>query len=348
MVVMTDGSQMYLAGPALVKAAIGQKVDPEELGGATMHSRISGTADFHEPDDSAALARVRTLVDQLPKVGGMTLIDVAANCPSQIDALDQIVSREGQAEYDIRQVISLLADSDSIQEYKAEYGQTLITSFARIGGHPVGVVANQHCRSQSSRGEFEFGGVVYPESAEKAARFILNCNQNAIPLVFLQDVMGFMVGRAAEQSGIIRAGAKLVNVVSNSIVPKLTVIMGGSFGAGNYALCGKAYDPWLILAWPNARYAVMGAQQAAETLLTLRLRDAERSGKKLDEAEIEELRTLTKNDYEQQTDIRYAAARGWVDAIIAPGDTRHWLRSALEMIAQRGSQTDFRTGVWQV
>lgn len=348
MLVMTDGSQMYLAGPALVKAAIGQKADPEELGGATMHSRISGTADFHEPNDPAALDRVRKLVTQFPKTGGPSLLDISATSPSQTETLSQIVSREGQSEYDIRSLLGLLADADSIQEYKAEYGQTLITSFAKIGGHSVGIVANQHCRSQSSRGEFEFGGVVYPDSAEKAARFIMNCNQEGIPLVFLQDVMGFMVGRAAEQSGIIRAGAKLVNVVSNSIVPKLTVILGGSFGAGNYALCGKAYDPWLILAWPNARYAVMGAQQAAETLLTLRVRDAERSGRKLDESEINELRSLTTHDYEQQTDIRYAAARGWVDAIIAPGDTRRWLRTALELIAQRRPQTDFRTGIWQV
>lgn len=348
MLVMTDGSQMYLAGPALVKAAIGQKADPEELGGATMHSRISGTADFHEPNDQAALERIRKLVAQLPAASGLSLSDISAACPSQGEELSRIVSHEGQTEYDIRTVLNFLADADSIQEYKSEYGQTLITSFAKIGGHPVGIVANQHCRSQSSRGEFEFGGVVYPESAEKAARFVMNCNQDGIPLVFLQDVVGFMVGRAAEQSGIIRAGAKLVNVVSNSVVPKLTVIIGGSFGAGNYALCGKAYDPWLIVAWPNARYAVMGAQQAAETLLTLRLRDAERSGRKLDDSEIDELRSLTKHDYEQQTDIRYAAARGWVDAIIAPGETRRWLRTALELIAQRRPQTDFRTGIWQV
>ena len=348
MLIMTDGSQMYLAGPALVKAAIGQQADPEELGGATMHSRVSGTADFHEPNDRAALVRVRKLVAQLPATSGVTLTEISSAQTSQGQELSEIVSSDGHTEYDIRRVLVCLADVDSIQEYKAEYGQALVTSFARIGGRAVGIVANQHCRSQSSRGEFEFGGVVYPESAEKAARFVMNCNQDGIPLVFLQDVVGFMVGRASEQSGIIRAGAKLVNVVSNSIVPKLTVILGGSFGAGNYALCGKAYDPWLILAWPNARYAVMGAQQAAETLLTLRLREAERSGKKLDDSEIEELRSLTKSHYEQQTDIRYAAARGWVDAIIAPQDTRRWLQSALEMIAQRGPVTDFRTGIWQV
>ena len=346
--VMTEGSQMYLAGPALVKAAIGQTVDPEELGGAAMHSRVSGTADFHEPNDEAALARARKLVGQLPLKTGLTLSEIAGASNPASDELFNIVPGEGHTEYDVRRVLKCLVDPDSVQEYKAEYGQALITSFARIGGHAVGIVANQHCRSQSARGEFEFGGVVYPESAEKAARFVANCNQDGLPLIFLQDVVGFMVGRAAEQSGIIRAGAKLVNVVSNSIVPKLTVILGGSFGAGNYALCGKAYDPWLILAWPNARYAVMGAQQAAETLLTLRLRDAERSGRKLDEHEVEDLRRLTKENYEHQTDIRYAAARGWVDAIISPVETRTWLHAALELIHQKGEASNFKTGIWQV
>jgi 3-methylcrotonyl-CoA carboxylase beta subunit len=348
--IMTEGSHMYLAGPALVKAAIGQQVDPEELGGATMHSRVSGTADFHEPNDKAALDRARKLVANFPKVDGPTLTQISNTAVPQSPGEDlfEIVSGDGRTEYDIRRVLSCLADKGSIQEYKAEYGQTMVTSFATIGGRPVGIVANQRCRSKSSRGELEVGGVVYAESAEKAARFVMNCNQDAIPLVFLQDVQGFMVGRAAEQSGIIRAGAKLVNVVSNSVVPKLTVILGGSFGAGNYALCGKAYDPWLILAWPNARYAVMGAQQAAETLLTLRLRDAERTGKKLDSADIESLREQTKQNYEEQTDIRYAAARGWVDAVIAPNETRRWLQAALELIAQRRPRAEFRTGVWQV
>lgn len=348
MMVMSEGSQVYLAGPALVKAAIGQTVDPEELGGAGMHSRISGTADFHEPNDQLALARIRKLVAQLPATTGPSLLDVASADTAKLDDFASIVSGDPSIEYDVRQVINLLADKDSVQEYKAEYGQSLVTSFATIGGRPVGIVANQRCRSKSSKGELEIGGVIYPESAEKAARFVANCNQDSIPLVFLQDVQGFMVGRAAEQSGIIRSGAKLVNVVSNSVVPKLTVILGGSFGAGNYALCGKAYDPWLILAWPNARYAVMGAQQAAETLLTLRLRDAERGGKKLGDDEIADLREITKQNYIEQTDIRYGAARGWVDAIIAPQETRLWLQAALELIAQRRSAVDFRTGIWQV
>ena len=268
-----------------------------------------------------------------------------ARDPSEL--LD-LVPTEGQSEYDMRHVLECLVDRDSLQEFKPEYGQTIVTAFAKIGGHSVGFVANQRMRSKSRRGELEFGGVLYPDSAEKAARFVMDCNQSGVPLIFLQDVQGFMVGKQAEQSGIIRAGAKLVNVVSNSVVPKLTVIVGGSFGAGNYALCGKAYDPWLILAWPSARYAVMGAHQAAETLLTLRLREAERQGRKLGETEIAELRDSIRQRYEQQTDIRYGAARGWVDAIISPVETRAWLKLALDVLPTQRDKPPFRTGVWQV
>lgn len=352
--IMTEGSHIYLAGPALVKAAIGQTVDPEELGGAGMHSRISGTADFREPNDDAALDRARQLVSQLPTREGLPLADVwNAPGPDQ-NAIYDLVPDNGR-EYDVRKLLEQLCDSRSLQEYKAEYGQTLITSFAQIGGRSLGIVANQHCRSRSGIGELEFGGVVYSESAEKAARFVLNCNQDQIPLLFLQDVRGFMVGRAAEQSGIIRAGAKLVNAVSNSVVPKMTVVLGGSFGAGNYALCGKAYDPWLIVAWPGAQMAVMGGQQASETLLSLRIRDAERHGTKLSDEEIAALRNETRSRYEDQSDIRYGAARGWVDAIVAPHETRKWIHAALEGMYQsgfqnKGHQTNgtWRSGVWQV
>jgi acetyl-CoA carboxylase carboxyltransferase component len=223
----------------------------------------------------------------------------------------------------------------------------VVTAFARIGGRAVGIIANQKSHTQSAAGELQIGGVIYADAADKAARFVMNCNQTGLPLVFLQDVQGFIVGKRAEQSGIIRAGAKLVNVVSNSVVPKLTVILGGSFGAGNYALCGKAYDPALILAWPSARYAVMGASQAAETLLSLRLREANRAGKKLSPEEIEELRESIRSRYVEQTDIRYAAARGWVDAVIAPHETRTWLAAALSLLPTKGFET-FRTGVLQV
>ena len=247
----------------------------------------------------------------------------------------------------MRDVLACIVDDDSLQEYKAEFGQTLVTAFAKIGGHAVGIVANQKHRSRTAGGELQIGGVIYPDAADKAARFVMDCNQTRVPIVFLQDVQGFMVGKQAEQAGIIRAGAKLVNVVSNSIVPKLTVVIGGSFGAGNYALCGKAYDPALILAWPSAKYAVMGADQAAETLLALQLRDAERAGKTLSDDEIAELRQSIRERYEEQTDIRYGAARGWVDAIIRPHETRLWLQTALDLLPAT-AEGDFRTGVLQV
>lgn len=369
---MTEGSQLCLAGPALVKAAIGQIVDPEELGGAAMHAAISGTVDFHEPDDRACLARLRSLIGLLPaRTGwdcgrggespssatpGAAVEFVATGGPgaSEVqapelppDRLYDLVPADGRGEYDVREVLSAIVDAGSQQEYKAEYGQTVVTTFARIGGRPVGIVANQKRHSRAATGERQIGGVLYPDAADKAARFVMDCNQAGLPLVFLQDVQGFMVGRQAEQSGIIRAGAKLVNVVSNSVVPKLTVIIGGSFGAGNYALCGKAYDPALIVAWPCAQYAVMGAAQAAQTLLAIRLRDAERSGTPLTQEQVIALRDDIRSRYEEQTDIRYAAARGWVDAIIAPDETRTWLEAALAILPA-ARERDFRTGVLQV
>ncbi|HEY3392250.1 MAG TPA: acyl-CoA carboxylase subunit beta [Lacipirellulaceae bacterium] len=345
---MTDGSQLCLAGPALVKAAIGQSVDPEELGGAAMHAAISGTVDFHEPDDAACLRRLRSLVELLPAPGKATR--QCKEAPPQLSIADRVydvVPADGRGEYDVREVLASIVDDDSLQEYKAEFGQTLVTALAKIGGHPVGIVANQKHRSRSAAGELQIGGVIYPDAADKAARFVMDCNQSRVPLVFLQDVQGFMVGKQAEQAGIIRAGAKLVNVVSNSIVPKLTVIVGGSFGAGNYALCGKAYDPALILAWPSAKYAVMGADQAAETLLALQLRDAQRAGRTLSESEVAELRQTIYQRYQEQTDIRYGAARGWVDAIIRPHETRLWLETALDLLPPT-VVGDFRTGVLQV
>ena len=346
---MTEGSQLCLAGPALVKAAIGQEVDPEELGGASMHSAVSGTVDFHEPDDAACLLQLRSLVGLLPEPAKSSQHAAAEPERSGEDLYD-IVSGDGRTEYEIRDVLACLVDAGSLQESKAEYGQSLVTAYARLGGHPVGIVANQKRRTQSSRGEVQVGGVLYPDAADKAARFIMDCNQTGLPLVFLQDVQGFMVGKRAEQEGIIRAGAKLVSAVSNSVVPKFTVLIGGSFGAGNYALCGKAYDPALIVAWPNARNAVMGGEQAAETLLTLRLRDAKRNGQELSQEERDELKRSIRERYEQQTDIRYGAARGWVDAIIAPEATRSWLITALSVAPPTlpALQGAFRTGVFQV
>jgi acetyl-CoA carboxylase carboxyltransferase component len=344
---MTDGSQLCLAGPALVKAAIGQDVDPEELGGAAMHAAISGTVDFHEPNDEACLRRLRSLVELLPVPCGPERGAAEVERGSSADGIYDLMPTDGRGEYDVRDVLACIIDEDSLQEYKPEFGQTLVTALAKIGDHAVGVVANQKHRRRAASGELQIGGVIYPDAADKAARFVMDCNQSRVPIVFLQDVQGFMVGKQAEQAGIIRAGAKLVNVVSNSIVPKLTVIIGGSFGAGNYALCGKAYDPALILAWPSAKYAVMGADQAAETLLALQLRDADREGMTFSDSEIEEMRQTIRARYEYQTDIRYGAARGWVDAIIRPHETRLWLQTALDLLpATTGG--DFRTGVLQV
>lgn len=344
---MTEGSQLCLAGPALVKAAIGQTVDTEELGGARMHAEISGTVDFLEPDDHACLRRLRSLIELLPDERTQPANEITKTERNSQDVYD-LFPADGRGEYEVRDLLACLVDAGSMQEYKPDYGPTLVTVFAKIAGHAVGIVANQRRQCKTSSSELQIGGVLYPDSVEKAARFVMDCNQTRLPLVFLQDVQGFMVGKQAEQSGIIKSGAKLVNVVSNSIVPKFTVIVGGSFGAGNYALCGKAYDPWLILAWPNARYAVMGAGQAADTLLSLKVREAERSGQPLSEEEQNRLRDEMQQQYEHQTDICFGAARGWVDAIIAPDETRRWLASALSLIPPTGDRTEFRTGVLQV
>ena len=345
---MTEGSQLYLAGPALVKAAIGQTADPEELGGARMHAEISGTVDFREPDDHACLRRLRSLIELLPKPSSPSVSSVALVPSRDPNEIDSIVPGDERTEFDIRDVLACVIDAGSMQEFRADYGTTLVTAYAKIGGRSVGIVANQCRRCKSATGELQIGGVLYADSAEKGARFVMECNQAALPLVFLQNVQGFMVGRQSEQSGIIRSGAKLVNVVSNSVVPKLTVVIGGSFGAGNYALCGKAYDPWLILAWPGARYAVMGADQAADTLLSLRVRDVERDGRVLSDDDRKRLREEIRQQYLQQTDIRYGAARGWVDAIIAPHTTRDWLATALRLIPEGTTRGEFRTGMLQM
>ncbi len=343
---MTDGSGLYLAGPALVKAAIGQDVDAEELGGALMHAEVSGTIDFREPNDEACIARLRSLIELLPADSREE--PEAADTERDPETLYDLVSADGRQEYDVRDLLAAVVDRDSLQEYKAEYGQTLVTAYAKIGGHAVGIVASQHQRCKSKKEGIQIGGVIYTDSADKAARFVMDCNQTGLPIVFFQDVVGFMVGRDAEQAGIIRSGAKLVNAVSNSVVPKITVIVGGSFGAGNYALCGKAYDPRFIFAWPSAKYAVMGADQAADTVFTIQQKAAERQGKQMTPQELEELREVIKRGYQEQTDIRYGAARGWVDAIIAPHDTRRVLITALELVKRKPPEARFHTGVLQV
>jgi acetyl-CoA carboxylase carboxyltransferase component len=344
---MTEGSGLFLAGPALVKAAIGQQADAEELGGAAMHAEISGTVDFKEPDDESCLARVRAIVEKLgPRPRAP--FDRVAPRPPRFDPeeLLGIVAPDGR-EYDVHEVIARLVDGSEFEEYRAEYGPTLVCGFARLGGFAVGVVANQKSHVRRPGHPIEFGGVLYRECAEKAARFILDCNQNLVPLIFLHDVNGFMVGKEAEWSGIIRAGAKMVNAVANSVVPKISVICGGSFGAGHYAMCGKAYDPRFIFAWPTARYAVMGGDSAAGTLVEIKLKQLEREGKKLSEKEKRELHESVRSTYEHQTDPRYAAARLWVDAIIDPAHTREALIWALEAAALNPDVRTFRTGVLQ-
>jgi acetyl-CoA carboxylase carboxyltransferase component len=345
---MTEGSGLFLAGPALVKAAIGQESDAEALGGAAMHSQVSGTVDFREPDDESCLARIRSLVGRMGPAAPAPFDRQAAREPAlDGEELAGLVPADGSKPYDVHEVIARLVDASEFDEYRAEYGRTLVTGFARIGGWAVGVVANQRLNSKSETRGVEFGSVIYPESAEKAARFIMDCNQNRVPLVFLHDVSGFMVGTEAEQAGIIRAGAKMVNAVSNSVVPKLSVIMGGSFGAGHYAMCGRAYDPRFIFAWPSARYAVMSGDAAAKTLTDIRVAQLERKGHHVDAAEQKAISDDVKQRYATALDPRYAAARLWVDAIIRPQDTRAALTAALEVAAQNPHVAEFKTGVLQ-
>src|SRR5579872_7245645 len=347
---MTEGSGLYLAGPALVKSSIGQEVSHEDLGGAHMHAAISGTIDFHEANEQKCLARLRALAATLPLDGLAPVFrrQAPADPARPADDVYRLFSPDSQQRYEIRDIASCLVDGGTFEEYKSEYGKTIVCGYARIGGWSVGIVANQHHPEKTDKSGLQFGGVLYHESADKAARLIMDCNQTWLPIIFLQDVYGFMVGRDSEQAGIIKAGAKLVNVISNSRVPKLTVILGGSYGAGNYALCGKAFDPRFIFAWPSARYAVMGANQAAGTLLEIQIAALKRAGKNPEADELEELRRKTVASYELQTDIRYAAARGWVDEIIEPAQTRATVIAALDIATRHADEEPFRTGVLQV
>ena len=351
-VLMTDGSGLFLAGPALVQAAIGQKVSAEELGGAAMHSAISGTVDFREPNDQACLARIRSIIEKWgyrrqSLWDRKKPVDPALPAEEIYGAYDASPARP----YDMKEILARIVDESRFDEYKPEYGATLICGYARIGGFAVGIVANQklhaHQTDHEGHKRVEFGGVLYTESAEKAARFIMDCNQSLIPLVFFHDVNGFMVGRDAEWSGIIKAGAKMVNAVSNSVVPKIVVIVGGSFGAGHYAMCGKAFDPRFVFAWPTAKYAVMSGDAAAGTLVEIKVKQLERSGKKLSEEERKELFDSTKQTYEEQTDPRYGAARLWIDKIIDPMETRDAITQALEAASLNPEVAEFKVGVLQ-
>ncbi len=351
-VLMTDGSGLFLAGPALVQAAIGQKYSADELGGAEMHAAISGTVDYREPNDEACVARIRAIVE---KWGYRRQSPWDRRKPEEpalaAEEIYGIYDSSPARPYDMKEVLARVVDAGRFDEYKPEYGKTLICGYARIGGFAVGIVANQKLHAQQVDHEghkrLEFGGVIYTESAEKAARFIMDCNQNLIPLVFFHDVNGFMVGRDAEWSGIIKAGAKMVNAVSNSVVPKVTVIVGGSFGAGHYAMCGKAYDPRFVFAWPSAKYAVMSGDSAAGTLVEIKLKQLERSGKKLSDEEKKELYESVKQTYDEQSDPRYGAARLWIDRIIDPVETREAIAQALEAAALNPDVPEFKVGVLQ-
>ena len=364
--IMTEGSGLYLAGPALVRAAIGQVVDSEELGGAQMHAEIAGTVDYREQDDAAALLRLRKLAGLYAEgdLAGFARRRLEALPPASSTPLEGVASLDGSAPYDVRELIAALVDADSedtsagsFQEFKAEYGQTIVCGFARLGGYPVALVANQRTviKKKLKAGgvpglntRIEVGGVIYGDSADKAARFVLDANQAGVPLVFLSDVTGFMVGRDSEHEGIIRRGAKLVNAISNSVVPRLTVITGGSFGAGHYAMNGKAFAPRFIFAWPSARYAVMSGNAAAKTLMDIQLAALKRAGHEPDDDELKRLYDEVKAKYDQELDPKYAAARLWVDEIIAPAETRDRLIRALGACAQNARQEELKLGVFQV
>ena len=352
-ILMTEGSGLFLAGPALVQAAIGMKYSAEELGGAKMHSQISGTVDYREPNDEACIARIRSLVEKMGARPSAPFSRVQSEDPAlPKEQLLGIVDADPARPYDMKDIIGRIVDGSRFDEYKAEYGKTVLCGYARIGGFAVGIVANQKTNvpeldKHSGERRVEFGGVIYTESAEKASRFIMDCNQNLIPLIFLHDVNGFMVGRDAEWSGIIRAGAKMVNAVSNSVVPKISVIIGGSFGAGHYAMCGKAYDPRFVFAWPTARYAVMSGASAAGTLVEIKIKQLERGGKKLSEHEKKELYESVKKTYDEQMDPRYGAARLWIDRIIDPLETRDVLITALEAASLNPDIPKFSVGVLQ-
>jgi acetyl-CoA carboxylase carboxyltransferase component len=348
MIVDKTGS-IFLAGSYLVKAAIGESIDNESLGGATTHCEISGVTDFKAKDDAAALKRIQSLMSRIgvtPKAG-FDRIDPQPPREA-VENVFRILPKERNQPYDTYTLLKAIVDADSLEEYKPDYGKTLITTYARIDGWSVGIVANQRQICKNSKGEMQFGGVIYSDSADKATRFIANCNQRKIPLVFLQDVTGFMVGSKSEHGGIIKDGAKMVNAVANSVVPKFTVITGNSYGAGNYAMCGKAYDPRFIVAWPSAQMAVMGGAQAAKVLLQIETAAQKKKGKDISKEEEEKLLEKIETRYSEQTQPLYAAARLWIDAIIDPTQTREWISMGIKAANHAPIEKKFNMGVLQV
>jgi acetyl-CoA carboxylase carboxyltransferase component len=363
---MTEGSGLYLAGPALVKAAIGQEVTDEELGGASMHASISGTIDFHEKDDPTCIERVRQLVSKYHATVNQKPSRSTSFRPGE--DLYTIFTDKPGTQYDVKDLITCLVDTRAeksadgkeslapdFDEYKADYGQSIVCGYATIGGHPIGIVANQKKLVTRTMPGGKTGptkavqmpGVIYDDSADKSARFIMDCNQRKIPIIFLHDTTGFMVGRDSEQGGIIRAGAKMVNAMANCIVPKIVVITGGSYGAGNYAMCGRAFDQFLSFAWPNAKCAVMGANQATGVLTTIEEASRKRKGETIDPETHKQIYSAIHAGYTEQADIRHAAARGWVDRIIEPHKTREELIAALEATREWKYSQPFKTGVLQ-
>ena len=347
MIVDKTGS-IFLAGSYLVKAAIGESIDNETLGGATTHCEISGVTDYKAKDDKDALAKIQNIVD---KIGDFDKAGFNRTKPKK-PKLDPkeiygLLPAKRSDQYDMMPIIERLVDNSEFEEYKKGFGQTIITGYARIDGWAVGIVANQRKIVKTKKGEMQFGGVIYSDSADKATRFIANCNQKKIPLVFVQDVTGFMVGSKSEHGGIIKDGAKMVNAVSNSVVPKFTVIIGNSYGAGNYAMCGKAYDPRLIFAWPSAELAVMSGNSAAKVLLSIETSRLKAKGEKITEEKEKELYDKIKNNYDEQTSPYYAAARLWTDAVIEPLETRKWISTGIEVANHAPIEKDFNLGVIQ-
>ena len=340
---------IFLAGSYLVKAAIGESIDNETLGGATTQTEISGVVDYKVKDDATALNHIRTLMDKVgnPENAGFNRIEPVPPKRDENELYGLLPSTRNQP-YDTYPILECLVDDSELQEYKKGYGKTLITAYARIDGWSVGIVANQRKVVKSAQGEMQLGGVIYGDAADKATRFIANCNQKKIPLLFLQDVTGFIVGSKAEHSGIIKDGAKMVNAMSNSVVPKFTVITGNSYGAGNYAMCGKAFDPRLIVAWPSAEMAVMGGSQAAKVLMQIEASSRKKKGELIDEAKQEKLHKKIKEGYDKQTSPIYAASRLWTDAIIDPITTRQWISRGIEAANHAPIEETFNMGVLQV
>jgi 3-methylcrotonyl-CoA carboxylase beta subunit len=346
-IIVEKTGSIFLAGSYLVKAAIGETIDNETLGGAETHSSISGVTDYKVKDDQAAIEKIKRLVEKIgsrPQAGFQRSESAPPKFP--IDEIYGCLPKERTQPYDTYTLLDHLVDEDSLDEYKKEYGQTLITTYAKIEGWSVGIVANQRNVVKNKKGEMQFGGVIYGDAADKATRFIANCNQRNIPLVFFQDVTGFMVGSKAEHSGIIKDGAKMVNAVANSVVPKFTIVLGNSFGAGNYAMCGRAFDPRFMVAWPTAKIAVMGGTQAADVLLQIEKTSTKEEVQKSEKEEI--LKKEIQQRYEEKTEILNAASQLWIDAVIDPASTRKWISHGVAIANQAPAEEQFNMGVLQV